>query len=317
MPNNVEEATRLLKEAADFFRSLSARSPEESSALEKRAQVYDEASARLTTASGNAASNANGSGDSRPAVAAATPEQKAVPPAKGPWLARCSWLDDDIPLWIQQGTADSKDLWTACCWSACPGGNPDHEAWTAALLAEFEEKERDAVLKSEVRFARPAFLPGVTFAHLCDSGVRIAFFSITKEGSTYKATSFNFQSAEAHRLNSVTPLNCARHELAYLRYFMYVVRGEKGAFRLLEGPVLKQAATHLEKLDWGEGRLLDSIHGPRFKRIQAGGCLVFTAHILYDRAVFAVELQVCPDGNVTMLNDERMAGDIEGLSEVE
>jgi hypothetical protein len=137
-----------------------------------------------------------------------------------------------------------------------------------------------------------------------------ALFSIIQEEEgEYKARSFNFQSPEVHRLNYVVPLNCVGHELEYLRYFMYVVRGDLGAFRLLEGSALAEAREHLGP------ELEKRIKPTRFKRVAADGGIVFEANVLYGKDVFSSDLEVYPDGAVEMLEDRRIAQDIEALAE--
>jgi hypothetical protein len=206
---------------------------------------------------------------------------------------------------------------------------PEHRQWLGALKSSLKDTDGAAesigaaalaTPETKVSFARPSFLPRVVVAHITTPDRWEAFFSIVRSkpqsdvdpaGGSLVAKSFDFGSAEIHRVNSETTLEITGYELAYLRYYMCILRGEAGAFRLLERDILDDARPHLAGLVWikGDRPLLDVIEPVKFDRISAEGALVFKAWVLYGGGIFLSDLAVSPNGLVEMLSDEPAVGE--------
>ena len=318
MQNPAERAAQLLKQTADFLRDSGDTDIPLQTSLYRRAEDYLQHKESLTASGTLPASDldllpedSDGPKDI-PQVTPAGPlpsqATAQAPTLQGGWLRRASWIGPSDSLRL----IPADDLGSVNAWISFRETELLHQKWKDAVLALDEDQAPQAarpfVLQTEdstVHFLLPPFLPSVVFAHFVYKEWD-AFYSISNAEGLLKARSFDFASPEVHRLNFVTPLQIAGHELAYLRYFLHIVRGDLGAFRLLEEPILTAARQHLlisRRETGGANSLSDAISPPQLSRIGIDGGLIFTAWLLYAGVVFRSTFSVYPNGTVTMIDD--------------
>ncbi|MEE4119903.1 MAG: hypothetical protein V2I65_12880 [Paracoccaceae bacterium] len=126
---------------------------------------------------------------------------------------------------------------------------------------------------------------------------------------------YRYRADLIHQLNQRRGLALAGHELAYLRYFMRIVRSTDGAFRVIDGPALDAVQAYLRGCDGDEARQLLAEIGERVVpgwappcliAVHDAGALVYKADLLYDGAFFRSVLTVAATGEVKMLSDEQL-----------
>jgi hypothetical protein len=259
--------------------------------------------------------------------------ESATPPTKGAdsdgatdrWVARAAWLGDtlDRPL------LSDDTVWEPLIARGQPvAGN--HEPLAKAILAQLADpKAAGGAAAKRIRvvqasFTRPPFFrekSGVVLVHVAGQGARpdtrrydAAFSAVLDPGTKqWKVTSFNFKSPVLHELNLKAPLVAERHPLAYVRYFMYIVRGPQGPFRLVDEPrkgwpfspnTLKKAKTS----DQAAGaRLGEKLHTPRFDGIDYAGRLRYKVCLLYAGNLFGADLALDHGGVIEMVSDRTIA----------
>ncbi|WP_226623169.1 hypothetical protein [Alloyangia pacifica] len=203
---------------------------------------------------------------------------------------------------------------------------PDEVINTALLEHLAEEGLGDL----EVYLGEPEFLPGVTLAHVVISDlpsgedgrsvVLEALFNIRDEGGTLTAISFDYTSPPLHEINTSVPVRIAGNEVAYLRYFLKVVNGSAGAFRVVDkrlfSLVQECIRTQATEPDSDAAKMLElGWHDLRFAGFNPKGGILIEAFILYQGSVFKSLFCVLRDGNVSMLFDNQLVKDVEGMSE--
>ena len=89
---------------------------------------------------------------------------------------------------------------------------------------------------------QPLFFPakaGIWIVHASGrSGAQHwdAVFWARRQRAAWEVASYDFKSADVHRLNTEAPLVLDGQYLSYLRYFMHIVRADLGTFRLVDQP---------------------------------------------------------------------------------
>ena len=187
----------------------------------------------------------------------------------------------------------------------------------------------------EVEFGNPAFLPGVTLARVAVPGLDLSqaadgppgpatvegLFNIREEDGGLKATSFDFASNELHKLNAEVGVRVAGHEKVYLRYFLRVVHGNAGAFRVVDARLFEIAQDNLHDRygdksdDENAEALAFDWHDLRFVGFDPKGGILFETIVLYKASIFKAIFSVLGNGMVNMLYDNQLVDNLEGLSE--
>ena len=159
----------------------------------------------------------------------------------------------------------------------------------------------DSVLMLE-----PAFLPGLSLMHLeIKSGLSQEqpweglFFSKRDKEGELEVDSFDYSSEMVHRLNREIGIQIAGNEINYLRYFLQIVRGDEGTFRVI-GTDLKNK---IRDVVGDADKVLEGWHPLRFVGANYDCGLLYTAYVLYAGAVFQSTFNVTPDGQVGMVDD--------------
>jgi hypothetical protein len=266
--------------------------------------------------------------------------EPAAEPAKGTakadeslqcWAARAVWLKD---------TPDRPSLGDAGSWVPLITRGRlvarTHQSLAKAVRTEIARvTANDPVTKRvkivDAAFTKPAFFrdrAGILFLHIAGHGGQPkekrydAVFFATKNvaSGNWSVTGYNFKSSTLHQLNLDAPLLVERHPLAYLRYFMYIVRGPEGPFRLVDDPEhdwpfspsrLKRLKAYREA---STPKLDERLHVPRFDGVDSGGRLRYKVCVLYAGHFFAADLAVHPNGMVEMVSDQPIA-EVPGLKE--
>lgn len=111
-----------------------------------------------------------------------------------------------------------------------------------------------------------------------------------------------------HEVNAKAPVRLSdSNVLDYLRSFCFFVRGEEGAFYVLENPRDPLLATS----DADVQSILDSVARPAaYNGLNAQGHFLCSAAISYSNALFTVNFAVQPTGMVEMIDDTPIAADL-------
>jgi hypothetical protein len=114
-------------------------------------------------------------------------------------------------------------------------------------------------------------------------------------------------SAPIHGFNEKVPIRLREQDtLDYLRFFCFFVRGEGGAFYIVESaddPMLSSQT--------GAASVLERVATPAIVTERGDdGRAICKAIVLYDRALFRAEFAVDSNGMMEMLDDEPIEGDL-------
>jgi ankyrin repeat protein len=134
---------------------------------------------------------------------------------------------------------------------------------------------------------------------------RRALFYLQSESGLYR---LNGTSPPIHEVNSKYIALTSKNVIDYCRFFGFFVRGDEGAFHLLESdndivlsPTLNVTARNA----------ISSIVRPAsFEGISPQGHFYVDAVLAYSSAVFIANFSVQPSGMIEMLNDEPLAADL-------
>jgi len=167
------------------------------------------------------------------------------------------------------------------------------------------------------------FLPNVSLIHLSIPlhGRKMeALFYALRKNDTIEIHNFNHEADALHQLNKrIEGLQVAGNELIYLRYFLQIVRGGAGAFRLIEGEVLEIVRDILGRdphLKASSDTVLADWHPPRFVGPGPEGGLLYAAYVVYAGNIFLAVFCVYANGTVTMIDDIPLLNEpIQGLAE--
>lgn len=164
----------------------------------------------------------------------------------------------------------------------------------------------------DVLLARPPFMPDVTLIYVGIEGadgqtaIREGLFHAEFDGeSGWSVTSFDYGSDQIHLLNKTFPLRVAGHELCYLRYFLQVVRGPEGAFRVIDRSLKQALFALMQQNDEAEAadQAFENWHPLKLTGLGNDGGLEYEAYVLYGGAIVWVRFLVLSDGNVSMTDD--------------
>jgi hypothetical protein len=119
----------------------------------------------------------------------------------------------------------------------------------------------------------------------------------------------NWTNVPIFLLNKKVPITLKGDALIdYVRFFFTFVRGKHGRFLIVDT---------VDDIDWREepapaGRkaLAKMIEPMQIKRKESDGTVVLSASIVFKDSLFAGEIHVKPDGNISMQNEELMVEDI-------
>lgn len=240
------------------------------------------------------------------------------------WVARATWLRDNLdrPLLSEHA------VWEPLIAKGLPVAG-EQEPLAKAISAELTRLMADRPAATRIKiaqasFTRPPFFrgqSGIMLVHAAGKGVRpdarrydAAFWAVLDPGTNqWKVTSYNFRSPALHELNLKAPLVAERHPLAYLRYFMYIVRGAKGPFRLVDEPRMgwpfsPSKLKNAKAPDRAAGaRLGEKLHTPRFDGIDYAGRLRYKVCLLYAGNLLGADLAIDYSGVIEMVSDRPIA----------
>ncbi|MEM9173183.1 MAG: hypothetical protein AAGA84_10805 [Pseudomonadota bacterium] len=171
----------------------------------------------------------------------------------------------------------------------------------------------------------PNFMPSVLLVHIAFDrkiaadiegtlwdGVFAVYESIEKtddsvedRSSRFTVSSFDFKSLLIHKLNRDREFRLAGNELEYIYYFMHLVRGEEGAFRILTPEMVKMV--NATKAPLQDGR----VRRPVVLGADGNGALVYQLSILYNCYEFNAKLAVSTYGMMDMIEDIPVDGDLD------
>jgi len=114
-------------------------------------------------------------------------------------------------------------------------------------------------------------------------------------------------SAPIHTFNEKAPIGLREQDtLDYLRFFCFFVRGEGGAFYIVES-----ASDPMFSSQTGAASALEGVATPAVVTERGDdGRAICKAIVLYDRALFRSEFAVDSNGMIEMLDDEPLAQDL-------
>jgi hypothetical protein len=273
-----------------------------------------------------------------PVKNAATEAEIATKPAesgytkatRGCWGARAAWLTKpDRPACVPESTG--RPLFHA---GRAVGG--EFEAVARKIKLAIRDATRDAkpvALKAgwlaPLEFFSADF--EVFMVHACgksrDGQNWDAYFYAYRrhrrsrgrpDEETWEVESYNLKSAPLYTLNDKAELIIDGHHLAYLRYFMHIVRGEQGPFRLVDRPERDRdwpfsPEALIERLGAsGPGQakpeelieLRTRLHQPRFDGVDGEGRLRYRACVIYGGELFHTDLALQQAGIIEMLDDD-------------
>lgn len=187
------------------------------------------------------------------------------------------------------------------------------------------ELKRLELAKTDILLGELPFLPNVTLIHLVlehDDGSlapdEALFFGERVGEGGWNIESFDYSSGKIHQLNQKYGIQTAGHELLYLRYFMHVVRGDEGSFRVIDGRLRTDIELFIDSLDSTEVSASELFGNWKpLACVGAGpeGGLMYEAHVLYYGLIFQTLIEVRSDGTVEMLEDSADMEPIEELRE--
>jgi hypothetical protein len=255
---------------------------------------------------------------------------------KAHWIARPRWLK--VP--------DRPSCVAANEWIPILRGNRlldrPYQSIARALKAAIrpERQTADAIRLKGAQIATPRFFSenaGIFLVHAYGRsrrGHHDAFFYARKQpdapgeqrNAQFDLVSYGLNATVVQELNTVAPLMMDRHYLAYLRYFMHIVRAEDGGpFRLIDQPddapdwpfspssillrlrALSTAAQSMSSLE-------ERLHCPRFEGFDATGRLRYRVCILYSGNLISADIALGQSGSVEMLDDHPLL-EVQGLRE--
>lgn len=279
MPTVAELSTKLLQDAASFFESIGEQNPDLAEQMKENADVYRQMGLLLAEdPTGTVGEDEMGRSE-----------------ASIRWAPRPWWKSEpDLPQIGPRGLASD--------WNQL-------NTMSAALqerLASLLRKEGIALKDIDVHWLEPNFYTDVVLIHISEKQEEefreAVLYATEGDGNTWNIIDFGYQSPALHSLNEKY-LDLAGHELSYLRFFMHVVRGDDGAFRIVDPDLWAQIAGVVE----GAINHTASIPmGVVVRTLGTSGEIVFESTLLYDGSAFRVVLKLAPDGMVEMLEDEPM-----------
>ena len=119
----------------------------------------------------------------------------------------------------------------------------------------------------------------------------------------------NWTNVPIFLLNKKVPIRLEGDALLdYVRFFFTFVRGKHGRFLIIDT---------VDDIDWREepapagrkalAKMIEPLH---MKSKEADGTIVMAASIIFKDSLFAGEVHVKPDGNISMQNEELLVEDI-------
>ena len=255
------------------------------------------------------------------------PAAQSGPDRKGPFSKRPKWLKiPDRPVFPAR---EGHDVW-----KEYDPRNATHKKLHQPLLNELQKVQGSdgfSTDSAKISYMRLPFFDSVFLAHV---EVKIgkrgrawdALYSLEPSGKTerskWKAQSYDFMSPEVHRLNASRLFSIVGMEQSYLRYFVSIVRGDLGAFRLVDKELAQDLSKYLlrrkNRQDNRENTelFIASLEGteePKFSRFSGKGAPVLEAFVLYGSGLFRAWFALSPSGMVEMLDDEPLVVDESGL----
>ncbi len=137
-------------------------------------------------------------------------------------------------------------------------------------------------------------------------GEKIQIYYLVEGDNLYR---LNGTSPPIHEINSKAPIKLDEaNVLDYLRFFCFFVRGEEGAFLVLES--LDQPDIISVNNESVQDALATHAYPARFNKINEKGHFVAGAVIWYSNAIFAAHFEIHKTGMIEMNDDEPIAADL-------
>ena len=297
MPN-IETAAELLEKAAAFYRSQARLDPSKEDLLEDAAKL-EAAQKELLD---NPLDRKN-SGDSDAAP--------CRPIGGVPFSRRANWISEAFETGRPDGDRYSLSH-SPYEWRRLKDAEADSVKKAIHETPGFSDRSAFLLGKAELFASNLPFYPKKfdvkfihAFANVGQENYDAYFARYNADGDDQiQYVRFDFESELIHRLNEKLPLLLAGHEVNYLRFFMLVVRGQTGAFRLLERAALEHVISKIEVFRKSSGAGLVNVvampEAPKFLCFDADGCSHYKVSILHDGCIFDATLKLSPGGFVDM-----------------
>ncbi len=294
MPTNAELGARLLTDAASFFRSLADQNPAISDQMTENARVFEQMGRLLVD-------DPTGSfpEEGEPSTAAEEPKTttNAFRPCP-PWVAAISEERGDRLFFSDRATAPR--------WAPAEPAIRDE---LAKVLGSTADSDLERLTESALYSARLPFYEDGELIHAVateSAGSFDAFFLVYRESSgsvpERRCVVIPFTSPPILHANEHAPLLLDGAELDYLLFFMHLVGGEAGAFRVLHGRTLLAVRDIL--IESGNEAVAAGTAEPKLIGQTVDGSVVYQLYITYSGIVFRASLKLYPNGMTEMLDDQ-------------
>lgn len=303
MPSHAELAAKLLEDAAGFFRTLGEQNAPLRAQMEENANVFLQMGTLLRQ-------DPTGSIAGPPVSAPEVPAPSAAPAFQD----RTDWVEA-----LSSGPGDRPFLGPGLDpWARCDA--EDASALRTAVAGDLSETDRAQLETADIWHMAPPFYASATLYHAVLPGPRgaDAFFLdhpvLTEPAAARIHTAVRFTSPAIQAANAQAPLLFDGAEYPYFLFFMHLVRGERGAFRLVTEATITGLADLLR--DAGRPEVAGRLRLPQFLHFDAQGGVRYGAQVLYGGAVFAASFRIQPTGLVEMLDDTPLCETIPALVEI-
>lgn len=307
VPTATDLAAKLLKDAAAFFETLSEQNPDIAGQMRENASVFRQVSdlvLRDPTQEFGDESDLHGSEE-----------------AAETFVERPAWISD---IW-EKDAGDRMPFTDAIPWERC---GPQEVAWWTEQLIQQGDDGRLVLLPDEPLLgaatfwvSRPAFYGNTArLLHIAgpESDPRDGFFlefDARSDGGDRRILPLPRKVGNIHLANSHAPLLIDGCELDYFIFFMHLVGGSAGMFRVLQRDTITLVRSVLAGLDDDMAEVSGKLAPPKPLGITPTGAISFEASLLYSGALFTALLEVEPNGNVEMPDDDPLCGPIDALKE--
>lgn len=134
----------------------------------------------------------------------------------------------------------------------------------------------------------------------------LVIYYLEDQGNLFR---LNGTSPAVHEVNAKAPVQVNESNVIdYLRFFMFMVRGEEGPFRLLEEYDESELSGELDETTRS---VIDGIkRSATLEGLNERGHFLVDAPVLYSDGIFMADFAVQPTGMVEMLDDEPIATDL-------
>lgn len=281
MPTHAELASLLLTSAAELYEVLDSKEPALTEKMQFNAEVFRRVGELVREdPAGVWTERGTTTFETRPRWINDVVPPTGLPPGDRPYFPPPPGVTPS-PSWEVIPTKDRPEL--------------------LASLGLYGEKELEDV---HLTRCRPRFARGVCLLHAAKGDTDGLFAESLVDGHRH-IESFDFGLELVHQLYGDGRLQLAGHEADYFRLLMYLIRGEKGGFRVVEGLILDYARQVLQAV---EPSLSSKLQPPSFSGLTDDGTVLYHANIIYDRRLFEALFGLRTNGGIDMLHDKSIGG---------